>query len=174
MDDLTHAPAVAGDRSEAPRYFSLSQRIGRLRYFVYVLSGMVCSSLLLLMMYLFCLTLPLPLAKLVFDVSLVLIKYILIPMIVIVMTVRRLHDIDFKGWWAMLIVIPFLNIVLLFVPGTRGDNRFGPAPRADSPALKLAALLIPATMFLLYFALRDVPPGQTSRPAPGAGELQRY
>ena len=173
MDDLTHAPAIAGDTSEAPRYFSLSQRIGRLRYFVYVLSGMVCSSVLLLMMFLFCLALPLPLAKLVFDVSLVLIKYILIPMIVIVMTVRRLHDIDFNGWWAALIIIPFLNVILLFVPGTATQNRFGPPPRSNGSALQVTAILLPLTLLMLFFALRNSPP-QTASHGQGSSGLQRY
>jgi uncharacterized membrane protein YhaH (DUF805 family) len=163
MEDLTHAPPIFGDASEVPRYFSLSQRIGRLRYFVYVLSGMLCSSVLLLMMYLFCLALPLPIAKLVFDVSLVMIKYILIPMIVIVMTIRRLHDIDFKGWWTLLIVIPFLNVVLLFVAGNKGTNRFGPPPRVNSAAVKLAAIALPLSLLLLFFALKDSPTRASSQ-----------
>jgi uncharacterized membrane protein YhaH (DUF805 family) len=174
MDDLTHAPAIAGDPSEVPRYFSLSQRIGRLRYFVYVLSGMVCSSILLLMMYLFCLALPLPLAKLVFDVSLVLIKYILIPMIVIVMTVRRLHDIDFNGWWAMLIIIPFLNIILLFVPGTASSNRFGPTPRENTAAIKTTAIALPMSLLLLFLGLKDAPTHREQTQTHGSGQLRDY
>lgn len=174
MDDLTHAPAIAGDSSEVPRYFSLSQRIGRVRYFVYILSGMLCSSALLLMVYLLCLTLPLPLARLVFDVSLVLIKNIAMPMIVVVMTIRRLHDIDFKGWWALLIVIPFLTAILLLIPGSAGNNRFGPPPRSNGPSVKLAAILMPLTLFILFFALRNAPPKQGAAEPPGHGSLQRY
>ena len=178
MDDLTPepnmAPAINGDASAVPRYFSLSQRIGRLRYFVYVLSGMVCSSVLLLMMYLFCLALPLPIAKLVFDVSLILIKYILIPMIVIIMTVRRLHDIDYTGWWALLIVVPFLNIILLFVPGTRTTNRFGTPPRGNGPALKTTAILLPLGLLLLFLALRDAPPRQALSGQENHNPLQQY
>ncbi len=45
--------------------------------------------------------------------------------------VRRLHDIDFSGWWALLFatvigVIPL--IVMLCWRPSRGDNRFGPPP----------------------------------------------
>lgn len=44
---------------------------------------------------------------------------------------RRLHDIDFRGWWALLPLtvigwIPLL--VMLCWRGSQGDNRFGPPP----------------------------------------------
>ncbi|MDO5638574.1 MAG: DUF805 domain-containing protein [Neisseria sp.] len=48
-------------------------------------------------------------------------------------TVRRLHDINFSGWWALLSVVPMLNLVLYVfacINGTRGSNRFGPDPKA--------------------------------------------
>jgi uncharacterized membrane protein YhaH (DUF805 family) len=37
--------------------------------------------------------------------------------------IRRMHDINKKGWWML---IPFYNIYLWCQPGTVGDNRFGP------------------------------------------------
>ncbi|NBR92888.1 MAG: DUF805 domain-containing protein [Actinobacteria bacterium] len=39
--------------------------------------------------------------------------------------VRRLHDIDKRGWWLLL---PIVNIVLLARSGGTGENRFGPPP----------------------------------------------
>ena len=39
--------------------------------------------------------------------------------------VRRIHDINRSGW---LILIPFLNFILLFLKGTKGDNRYGSDP----------------------------------------------
>jgi len=50
---------------------------------------------------------------------------VLIPSLAV--TVRRLHDTNHSGWWAL---IPIANIVLMFIDGTRGDNRFGPDPKA--------------------------------------------
>lgn len=44
-------------------------------------------------------------------------------------TVKRLHDLDRSGWHYWLLLVPFYNIylsiVLLFVKGTPGSNRFG-------------------------------------------------
>jgi uncharacterized membrane protein YhaH (DUF805 family) len=48
---------------------------------------------------------------------------------------RRLHDIDRSAAWVAIALVPFGIVVLLawlILPGTRGPNRFGPAPeRAD-------------------------------------------
>ncbi len=62
----------------------------------------------------------------------------LIPSIAV--TVRRLHDRDMSGWWYLglavagaIPVIGFAASIALFVlmvlPGTDGDNRFGPDPK---------------------------------------------
>ncbi len=43
-------------------------------------------------------------------------------------SVRRLHDQDRSGWWLLINLVPFGNIVLLIffcLPGTPGPNRFG-------------------------------------------------
>lgn len=47
---------------------------------------------------------------------------------------RRLHDSNKSGWWQLIIFLPSLGILVLFVlmllPGTKGENRFGPPPQA--------------------------------------------
>jgi uncharacterized membrane protein YhaH (DUF805 family) len=65
---------------------------------------------------------------------------VLLPSIAV--SVRRLHDIDKSGWWLLLILVPLIGAIVLLVfavmEGTRGDNRFGPDPKADEggvPAL---------------------------------------
>lgn len=49
-----------------------------------------------------------------------------------VITIKRLHDIDCSGWWILINFIPYLGpiimfIVLGFIAGTDGSNRFGDA-----------------------------------------------
>lgn len=55
-------------------------------------------------------------------------------------TVRRLHDRDMSGWWYLgfmvLSMIPLVGfvagiafLVITFLPGTPGTNRFGPDPK---------------------------------------------
>jgi uncharacterized membrane protein YhaH (DUF805 family) len=56
---------------------------------------------------------------------------ILIPCVAVI--VRRLHDQDKSGWWALLGLVPIANLVLLvfmFLDGTNGPNQYGPDPKA--------------------------------------------
>jgi uncharacterized membrane protein YhaH (DUF805 family) len=59
--------------------------------------------------------------------------------------VRRLHDRDMSGWWYLGFIvlsnIPLLGIlialgylVLMFLPGTPGPNRFGEDPKDPTQA----------------------------------------
>ena len=51
---------------------------------------------------------------------------------------RRLHDIDRSAWWLLIAAVPILGGLVLLVftllGGTRGENRFGPAPGGRSYA----------------------------------------
>ncbi|MBK6802517.1 DUF805 domain-containing protein [Novosphingobium sp.] len=53
----------------------------------------------------------------------------IIPMLAV--QVRRCHDQDKSGWF---ILVPIYGIILMFLEGTRGPNRFGPDPKADENA----------------------------------------
>lgn len=54
---------------------------------------------------------------------------ILVPSIAV--AIRRMHDQDRSGWW---ILFPIVNIVFLFLDGTKGPNRFGPDPKDPASA----------------------------------------
>jgi uncharacterized membrane protein YhaH (DUF805 family) len=47
-------------------------------------------------------------------------------------SVRRFHDQDLSGWFVLLGFIPYIGglvmIVFMCLPGTKGDNRYGPDP----------------------------------------------
>lgn len=48
--------------------------------------------------------------------------------------IRRLHDLDKSGWFMLLVLIPFVNIIfalyLLLAQGTVGYNKYGADPLA--------------------------------------------
>ncbi len=52
--------------------------------------------------------------------------------------VKRLHDRDYSGWFLLVLLVPLVQlwpfVVMLFLRGTEGDNRFGPDPLAGRPA----------------------------------------
>ncbi len=45
---------------------------------------------------------------------------------ILAQSVKRSHDRGNSGWW---ILIPFYNLILLFLEGEVGENRFGPNPK---------------------------------------------
>lgn len=46
--------------------------------------------------------------------------------------VRRLHDINLSGWFAIIaFVVPLFFIPLLVLPGIPGTNKFGEDPKAQ-------------------------------------------
>lgn len=46
--------------------------------------------------------------------------------------IKRFHDINMSGWWTLLILLPYINLlvflIIAFIPGTKGKNRFGDNP----------------------------------------------
>lgn len=137
------------------RFFSL-ERIGRLRYLAYAL------GLFLLAMGLlgFCYVVGLVSAGL--GIALGLCVYLGMFVVSVTLMIRRLHDQDLSGWWCLLGFIPLVNLILiimlLFIPGTIGENRFGLQPPPNTgwvivgaiayiafiPVGILAAIAIPA------------------------------
>ncbi len=49
----------------------------------------------------------------------------------IAMSVRRLHDINWSGWWLLVALIPFggIFVLVLLLMDSTGANRFGDSPK---------------------------------------------
>ena len=63
--------------------------------------------------------------------------------LVFLQVVKRLHDLDMRAWWLLVLLLPVASLVLSagmqFVTGTAGPNRFGPSPRRPiTPFLAIA------------------------------------
>ncbi len=122
-----------------PSMFSLEGRIGRWRYL-----GYSWGYLMIMVALLTCAEL----AKLVSTkpgdtATMVLGLLCYLPMIV--MSRRRLHDLDHSGWWLLMFIAfplaPIIALYLTFGSGTEGANRFGPPPDKNHPGIYLLALL---------------------------------
>ena len=50
------------------------------------------------------------------------------------LAVRRLHDTNRSGWWILIGLIPIIGWIALIIfyvqEGTKGQNQFGPDPKA--------------------------------------------
>ena len=83
----------------------------------------------------------------------------LVPMYVVV--VKRLHDMNLSGWFFLAIFVPVVNLVmslvLLFVPGTQGENRFGLRPPPNNAGVILLACIIPLVFGMGILAAIGIP-----------------
>lgn len=174
---------LAGDDQapDTPRFFSLTQRIGRLRYFAYTLIAMLACSAALLLIYLVATTLlPPALGRLVSTASFILIKNVAVPLIVFVMTIRRLHDFNASGWWSLSVIMPFVTLIFLCVPGSRSSNRYGAPLVPNSTGLRFAAIALPIALLGVYVSLYGgrqegaAGTGSAAPTAPGAPGLRSY
>ncbi len=57
-------------------------------------------------------------------------------------SVRRLHDIGYSGWWLLLCLVPFIGALVILVfwvmDSQTGANKYGPSPKGAAPAAPVA------------------------------------
>ena len=95
-------------------YINFSGRAGRPEFWWFTLFAVLSTALLILVPFL----------------GWIYVLVLLLPSLAV--TVRRLHDRDQSGWWAIASFFPFVNWILLIYlafPGTTGPNRYGPEPQ---------------------------------------------
>lgn len=146
------------DQPYEPRIFSTQGRIGRLRYFCYTfvvqmvtlaLAGVAAAVLI-------------PVlggrnAAAGMIVPLMLLIYVPLVVATVIMGRRRLHDLDQSGWLLLVMLIPLANLVLglymMFWPGSKAANRFGPPPARNGVLVVLFGLVLPLAFIGLLAAV---------------------
>jgi len=139
-----HEPA----ESESPPYlgFSFKGRLSRRGY-------IVGTSLLSVVA-----TIGLLIAGSVGNLALILVVFALCYIVGLRLSVLRVHDFNWGGWWTLLFFVPLVNVVFglftLFFPGTAGENRFGPQHESPGWGKTLGAMLgsIVCSMVLVALA----------------------
>ncbi|MCQ4296258.1 DUF805 domain-containing protein [Pseudomonas stutzeri] len=139
-----YAPPAANVSEAMPQHgdlkpFSVSGRIGRLRYLAWSLVIMLSATGLF------------AIAALIMMISstfgLVCMGLIGIGMLVVSVQigVQRLHDFGWSGWLILLNLVPILGslfpFVMLLMPGSREVNRYGSPPPPNSRPVKVLATL---------------------------------
>lgn len=107
-------------------------RIARLNYFIAFVVLLICHFVIYIL------------------IKSILVGYIAATLVFVVLglslVIRRLQDMGWNGWWALLVLPPVVNfifwLVLLFKPGTSGDNAYGTPP---STKLDIWNTLFPKT-----------------------------
>src|SRR5262245_9838734 len=136
------APKAALDEAleetQPVKVFSTSGRIGRLRYIAF---GAVFYIALWIATVVLAMVLGAASAQWAWVAFVIGLAAILV--ISFLLTIQRCHDFDMSGWLSLLVLIPFVNLIFWFIPGTKGVNRWG-APTPPNSGWVIAGACIPA------------------------------
>lgn len=145
-----------------PTVFAVNGRIGRLRYLAYSFTTAFILSVVLgivggnAVSGLFS-------GGEVNVGSMIVIGLLYLAIIVtsLIIARRRLNDLNRSGWWLLLLLVPFINVImgfyLAFGAGTQGANRFGPPPAKNSKLVVIGALVTPAIFVVGVLAAVAIP-----------------
>lgn len=151
--DLSRSAEVAGQYE--PEAWSTRGRIGRVRYIAY--SYWMSTAIVFVLSLVF--------GFIVAGNSrlfgLQALAYLPMVAVIIVMSVRRLHDLGLPGWWAGLMLVPLLNVLmglwLVAAPGDRESNRYGPPPSPNSTLVVIGGAVLPVILMAAMVAAVAIP-----------------
>lgn len=155
--------------SLAPRIgiFSLKGRLGRAHYVAFSLGAVVGAFLFMLLASLG-LMLSGQFGRLLYITFSILLYYGFLPIFFTILTIKRAHDFNAGGWIALLLLVPVVNLMFCFIPGTRGENAYGAAPRASSTGMRLIAIILPVFLIAGFLATADSRTSYETNASPAA------
>lgn len=147
-DGIPGAPPAA---PAAPpfRMFSPHGRIGRLRMIAYPIAVVLILGPLSAMLF----------AAVGPGAAAIGLVYLAL---VAMWTVRRVRDFDGPTWLCALfvvtlVVLPIANLILWFVPGSRGENRYGAPPPPNGLGVYAGVFLMPVLLAAVIVAAVFIP-----------------
>ena len=127
------AVADGADEVQPVRVFSTSGRIGRARYIAYgvgfwLLAGGINGA-----------------AATMGGIGGAITVAVFIALVAIgfMLTIQRCHDFNTSGWLSILGLVPLVNLMFWFIPGTDGPNRFGAPTPPNSVGVMIGVFVIP-------------------------------
>ena len=137
--------------------FTTQGRIGRAYYVIY---SMGITTLIQIALVIFVFAIATTGSELLAGIGGVAAALVYLGMLVFqfIWTIRRAHDASMSGWMSVLILIPLVFLVFWFIPGTRGPNKYGPAPKRGPLGLAIAiGAILPAIFVLGILAAIAIP-----------------
>ena len=114
-------------------------RIGRMSFFLYnyFVYGNVGGLLGGIIVYMIGMLIDKESSQEIFIIGIVVVVLLSIAVLFVIymsvcLCIRRCHDIGLSGWWAVLVFIPYIDLLmglfLIFKKGQQRDNIYGPMP----------------------------------------------
>jgi uncharacterized membrane protein YhaH (DUF805 family) len=172
---LTDISPPSAPAPQQHKLFSLAGRMARAHYICYTLGSLVAVVLFLYLLG-FAAMLMGSLGRTVYITSSVLLVYAFLPIFFTILTIKRAHDFNRGGWLALLLFVPIINLCFWFIPGSRGDNRYGAATPEPSFGIRIAAVALPLILIGGYLATAGsvITSSKDVRPADSDSPLQPY
>jgi uncharacterized membrane protein YhaH (DUF805 family) len=139
------AVAEAGERYQEVKVFATSGRIGRVRYIaygmgIYLLFGILGGLL------------SLAVGQLGMGIA-----WLGIMVVGFMLTIQRCHDFNTTGWLSLLVLVPLVNLIFWFIPGTDGENNYGAQTPPNGVGVIIAAFIVPIVFFVGVLAAIAIP-----------------
>ena len=125
------AVAEAAEEYQEVRIFATAGRIGRVRYIAY---GMGIYFLFAILG---------ALLSLAIGEAGMIVAWLAIIVVGFMLTIQRCHDFNTTGWLSILMLIPLVNLIFWFIPGTDGPNNYGAKRPPNGTGVVIAALIVP-------------------------------
>ena len=125
------AVADTAEEYQEVKVFATSGRIGRVRYIAY---GMGIYLLFGILGGLLSIAIGAP-GLWISSIATLVVGFML--------TIQRSHDFNTTGWLSILVLIPLVNFIFWFIPGTDGENRFGAQTPPNTVMVLIGAWLVP-------------------------------
>jgi len=153
--DVTQAQS---NRPYQPKIFTAEGRIGRLRYLAYgVISYLCIIPVAMIVGVLAALTSGGSGEIGIFGGLLLGIVYIALVVFMFVLAKRRFNDLNQSGWLSLLLLVPLVNLFvslwLIFGPGTKESNNYGPRPVKNPIGIVILAVVMPVLMIGILAAV---------------------
>ena len=135
------AEVVGGGKEEfgTIKVFSSSGRIGRIRYIGYTIG----LTWLILMAAGFVGGMLSTLVAPMLGIAVIVLAYVAVLVAAVLLTIQRAHDFNQSGWLSLVLIIPLVNFIFWFIPGTDGENEYGRRPPPNSTLGVIIALIVP-------------------------------
>lgn len=138
------------------KMFGVSGRLGRVRYLAYSVG--VSILVMLIAGGLSAATgAAMGEAGMAIGGIIVVLAYVFLIVYSFMLAIQRSHDFNSSGWMSLLILIPLVSLVFLFIPGTKGNNDYGPQPPPNSGGVITVALIVPIIFIIGILAAIAIP-----------------
>lgn len=147
MNEETNNPYSINSEPESTSIFARIGRMGRLRYFFFVILAIVIPAVAI-NSTVEVIDFNNPYSA--FFIAIALYALVVLTLL-IYLTIKRCHDFNKPGFYSLFLILPISILAFCFIPGTDGANKYGSEPEPNSLLLKFASFAMLAGVLAFTF-----------------------